>query len=92
MYITGDLESYVQEVGRAGRDNHPAKAILYYHTLDFTAHTRKLMKEYCQNSVTCRRELLLRNFDDFNLDELTLDPFYCCDICDNTLMLQMEHY
>ncbi len=68
-WVPSHVESYLQE---AGRDGQPAIAIL---SSDFKFHTIKLMNEYYQNASTCRRELLLVNFD---LDELALNSFYCC--------------
>lgn len=32
--ISGSLDAYYQEIGRAGRDSHPARAILFYRSAD----------------------------------------------------------
>ena len=60
-----DIESYLQETGRAGRDGAQSTALLYYNTSDLRAqHIEGTMKAYCRNTDCCRRELILREFDD----------------------------
>ena len=56
-----DVEEYVQETGRAGRDNQPACAVLCCSKgLQRFANTD--MREYCENIAKCRREMLFSHF------------------------------
>ena len=77
-----DLEMYVQETGRGGRDNVLSNAILYYNKRDIAAnsHATEEVKRYCENMSECRRALLMRQFTDEALD-LPLHRHLCCDIC-----------
>ena len=82
-----DIESYLQETGRAGRDNQPAKAILYHNKSDLKVqHIQESMKAYCRNTELCRRGLLLKDFDQEETPNISTDSVctcicMCCDIC-----------
>ena len=57
-----DLEQYVQETGRGGRDGAVTKCILYFSPKDLGPkhHVSAGMKMYCENTMECRRVLLMR--------------------------------
>ena len=71
-----DMESYVQETGRAGRDGLPALALLLTKPTKYVK-IEKSMAEYIANTETCRRKQLFKNFDNFEAHSLRA----CCDIC-----------
>lgn len=80
-----DIEQYLQETGRAGRDKQEATAILYVADL-LAAHAEPSVKEYYQNTTQCRRQLLLKNFESgsctgFQQDD-SISMCRCCDVCE----------
>lgn len=76
-----EVDDFVQEMGRAGRDGNPAKSLLFYAGI----HLKKCspsMKEYATNTVgKCLREILLKDFgEDVKRSELQAGHD-CCIIC-----------
>ena len=60
-----DVESYMQETGRAGRDGLLSTAELFSAIKDSAQHTDDKMKQYCKLKPNdCRRQFLLQEFDD----------------------------
>ena len=81
MGPSNDIESYIQETGRAGRDGLASEAILYYTNTDLGQIGDGSIKEYCCNKNFCRREILLKDFDASDRDYSSINSCACCDVC-----------
>ena len=76
---SSDIESYIQETGRAGRDGQLALALLLRKSPKGIA-LHQQMRQYVDNSTMCRRDTLFQDIDNYK----HVDMGYlcmCCDIC-----------
>lgn len=80
--VPSDIEQYVQETGRAGRDGLQAEAVL--HQGKIGKHASEGIKKYTENNSVCRRSLLLKDFLLYS-DE-SVSKCVCCDICSKDCM------
>lgn len=79
--VCEDTETYVQAVGRAGRDGKGSTAMLLVRK-GGRQHVNEQMKVYCSNDSLCRREVLFKDFDACtpHIESVTR-LCTCCDIC-----------
>ena len=76
-----DIESYMQELGRAGRDGKQSEALLMFHGRQLRHCTPEIL-EYLKSS-SCRRSKLLELFDKGTVcsHNFPNEKHLCCDIC-----------
>ena len=77
---SSDMESYIQETGRAGRDGYLSHALLFYNAADYR-FTTSAMVNYCTNTSVCRRQILFEDFDEHSNILNPCSNCFCCDIC-----------
>ena len=90
--LPSSIESFYQEIGRAGRDGLPADTILFYNYADYKQqglfaaqsgqrdiNEKRLrrMQQYAEANV-CRRRILLNYFG-----EESTEDCHNCDVCNN---------
>ena len=79
-----DIDMYVQEIGRAGRDGELAVATLFWRPSD-QQNTSKSMMDYCRNKqIVCRRKLLYVDFEDSDLVLPPSSKCRCCNVCSSS--------
>ena len=77
--LISNIEDYVQEMGRAGRDGSNSTALLY--GSKGSRHANKDIKHYAANSSVCRRRLLFRGFLFHSDNDIDISGCKCCDVC-----------
>ena len=74
-----DIEEYVQQSGRGGRDGDQCHALLYTYSGCTRGHVSEEMKEYCTSADTCHRRTLFQYFPGLFVRPSVLHD--CCDAC-----------
>ncbi|VDI41671.1 Hypothetical predicted protein [Mytilus galloprovincialis] len=80
--VPSTMETYIQEIGRAGRDGNPAIAKLFFNKMDISSAAKGMtdgMRNYCQ-SKECRRDYICTHFGFNNCFDK--EKHDCCDICE----------
>ena len=79
--VPSELEQYVQEIGRAGRDGRKSLALMYFKPYHL-AHCEATMRDFVKNEDSnCRREMIAKYFK----GKVQRVEFLheCCDACAN---------
>ena len=82
-----NLEAYVQECGRAGRDGEQSSCLLLHNGL-LGAHCMNDMKDCVSNSTDCRRTYIYSHFP--GKSTFTVSGHQCCNICSKTCGCDQE--
>ena len=76
--IPTNIEEYVQETGRAGRDGYGAEAIVFEGKGG--RHSSRKIQDYVPNSTVCRRRFLFEGFLKYSEKDIKVCGCKCCDI------------
>ena len=93
--VPGSVRQYYQEIGRAGRDYKPARAILYYNNRDISSNRKGVgddIRLYCRKNDECLRKCIQLLWTRINkmLFQYCLDIFAAVIVVNNVFVLKIE--
>ena len=74
-----DMNTFVQQIGRAGRDGLQSEAVLVYSNRQL-CYVDEEMRGYVKNEAKCRREVISEAFT--SSVQSVIQKHLCCDICE----------
>ena len=96
--VPGSVRQYYEEIGRAGRDYKPARAILYYNNRDISSNRKGIgddIRLYCRKNDECLRKCILTAMEANKQDVVSVLPGHlCCSYCNkkcNCLNCKLEN-
>ena len=85
--VPKNMDSFVQQFGRGGRDRSHAMAILLFNGQQCRGIDND-MSEYIINKETCRRKVILKAYNTTVKESIL--AHLCCDICDKKCTCDQE--
>ena len=77
--VPSDAETYVQQIGRSGRDGRESYAVIL-HSKKKMENCNEHMTNYVENKRLCRRDHLFKDFE--NTTHASINKgCRCCDVC-----------
>lgn len=99
--VPEDMETFIQETGRAGRDGQLSCSLLFYGKRDLNKkHTSSQLIDYCKNErKLCCKKIVFADFDTCDMDQLSTSTTgcLCCCVCKETCLcgqceLKLENF
>ena len=75
-----DIESYIQETGRAGRDGLPALATLLQKKRIRSSMSEEIIDYIKNDGHVCRRDTLFQRMESY--EHIDMGDCLCCDVCE----------
>ncbi|XP_062621809.1 ATP-dependent DNA helicase Q1-like [Saccostrea cucullata] len=87
-----NMEAYIQQVGRAGRNGKQCIAVIFFNNSDLGRQgVSKSVKDFCKNDSECRKTVINAYFGFTCNDSMATERPLCCDVCNEELKSEW-HY
>ncbi|XP_062615880.1 uncharacterized protein LOC134277572 [Saccostrea cucullata] len=87
-----NMEAYIQQVGRAGRNGKQCTAVIFFNNSDLGRQgASKSVKDFCKNDSECHKTVINAYFGFTCNDSMATERPLCCDVCNEELKSEW-HY